>query len=101
MSKKSAVYRNLKRIEKAAKFKNARQKQLDIIHDSNSTPEEKINAQFKLQSFPKNSCPSRIRNRCKLTGRARGNYRKFGLCRNKVRELAGFGEIPGLVKSSW
>ena len=101
MSKKSSIYRNLKRVKMAEKFANARQKQKDIIHNPNATPEEKIEAQFKLQSFPKNSAQIRVRNRCKLTGRARGNYRKFGLCRNKLRELAGFGEIPGLKKSSW
>lgn len=101
MSKKSAVYRNLKRVKLAEKYANARQKQLDIIHNPNSSQEEIWNAELKLQTFPRNSAKARIRNRCKLTGRARGNYRKFGLCRNKVRELAGFGEIPGLVKSSW
>lgn len=101
MSKKSSVYRNLKRVKLAEKFANARQKQLDVIHDANSSSEEKFAAQLKLQTFPKNSAKIRVRNRCKLTGRARGNYRKFGLCRNKIRELAGFGEIPGLVKSSW
>ncbi|MDR1694816.1 MAG: 30S ribosomal protein S14 [Lactobacillaceae bacterium] len=101
MSKKSAVYRNLKRIKMAEKYANARQKQLDIIHNPSSTQEDIWAAELKMQSFPKNSAKARIRNRCKLTGRARGNYRKFGLCRNKLRELAGFGEIPGLVKSSW
>lgn len=101
MSKKSAVYRNLKRVNKVAKYKNARQKQLDIIHNPESTQEDVWNAQLKLQTFPRNSCPVRVRNRCKLTGRARGNYRKFGLCRNKLRELAGYGEVPGLKKSSW
>lgn len=101
MSKKSSIYRNLKRVKLAEKYANARQKQLDVIHNPNSTDEERWNAQIKLQSFPKNSAKTRVRNRCKLTGRARGNYRKFGLCRNKIRELAGYGEIPGLVKSSW
>ncbi len=63
--------------------------------------EERFAAQIKLSALPRNSAKTRVRNRCELTGRPRGNYRKFNLCRIKLRELGSFGQIPGLVKSSW
>ncbi|MBO6289505.1 MAG: 30S ribosomal protein S14 [Alphaproteobacteria bacterium] len=101
MSKTSSVYRNLKRVKMAAKYANRRQKQKEIAMDKNATPEERMQAQFALQKFPKNSAKCRIRNRCRITGRSRSYYRKFGLSRVELRDLASFGEIPGLVKSSW
>ena len=101
MSKTSSVYRNLKRVKMAAKYSNRRQKQKAIMMDKNATPEERMQAQFSLQKFPKNSARCRIRNRCRITGRSRSYYRKFGLSRVELRDLASFGEIPGLVKSSW
>jgi len=85
----------------AAKFANRRQKQKEIAMDKNATPEERMQAQFALQKFPRNSAKCRIRNRCRITGRSRSYYRKFGLSRVELRDLASFGEIPGLVKSSW
>jgi small subunit ribosomal protein S14 len=85
----------------AAKFANRRQKQKEIAMDKNATPEERLQAQFALQKFPRNSAKCRIRNRCRITGRSRSYYRKFGLSRVELRDLASFGEIPGLVKSSW
>ena len=101
MSKTSSVYRNLKRVKMAEKYANRRQKQKAIAMDKNAAPEERIQAQFALQKFPKNSAKCRIRNRCRITGRSRSYYRKFGLSRVELRDLASFGEIPGLVKSSW
>ena len=101
MSKTSSVYRNLKRVKMAEKYANRRQKQKAIMMDKNSSPEERMQAQFVLQKFPKNSAKCRVRNRCRITGRSRSYYRKFGLSRVELRDLASFGEIPGLVKSSW
>ena len=101
MSKTSSVYRNLKRVKMAAKYANGRQKQKEIAMNKDATPEERMQAQFALQKFPRNSAKCRIRNRCRITGRSRSYYRKFGLSRVELRDLASFGEIPGLVKSSW
>lgn len=72
-----------------------------IVMDKNVTMEERFDAQIKLSALPRNSAQNRYRNRCELTGRPRGNYRKFKLCRIKLRELGSFGQIPGLVKASW
>ena len=85
----------------AAKFANRRQKLKDIVMDKNASPEDRFQATLKLAELPRNSAKIRARNRCKLTGRSRGYYRKFGLSRVELRDMAGFGEIPGLVKSSW
>ena len=101
MSKTSSVYRNLKRVKMAEKYANRRQKQKAIAMDKSASPEERMQAQFALQKFPKNSARCRIRNRCKITGRSRSYYRKFGLGRVELRDLASFGKIPCLVKSSW
>ena len=101
MSKTSSVYRNLKRVKMAERFANRRQKQKAIAMDKTDTPEERMQAQFALQKLPRNSAKCRIRNRCKLTGRSRSYYRKFGLSRVELRDLCSFGEIPGVVKSSW
>ena len=95
MAKTSSIYRNLKRVKMAEKYANRRLKLKNIADDKNASPEERFNATLKL------AARVRIRNRCKITGRSRGVYRKFGLCRNELREMASFGEIPGLVKSSW
>lgn len=72
-----------------------------IINNAGLSEEERYEARLKLQALPRNSSPTRLRNRCQLTGRPRGVFRKFGLCRHKVRELAFNGEIPGVVKASW
>ncbi|MFY7781139.1 MAG: 30S ribosomal protein S14, partial [Tagaea sp.] len=69
--------------------------------DESLSAEERFEARLKLAQLPRNSAPNRVRLRCELTGRARGNYRKFKLCRIKLRELASVGQIPGMVKSSW
>ena len=101
MAKTSSIERNKKRERLAKKF-NARRNALKaIIHNPNSTDEEKFQAQLDLQKLPRNSAPARVHNRCELTGRPRGNYRKFKLSRIKLRELASEGQIPGMTKSSW
>ena len=71
------------------------------MNDPNSSYDEKNDARIKFQKMPRNASPSRLRNRCAITGRAHGYYRKFGLSRNKLREAAMRGDIPGLVKASW
>ena len=101
MAKTSAVYRNLKRAKMAEKFKVRRQKLKDIVMDKLISPEERFHATLKLAELPRNSATNRFRNRCKVTGRSRGYYRKFGLARIELRDMASFGQIPGLVKSSW
>ncbi len=101
MSKTSSVYRNLKRVKMSEKYANRRQKLKEVVMDKNASPEERFQATLKLAEMPRNSAKIRIRNRCKLTGRSRSYYRKFGLSRVELRDLASFGEIPGLVKSSW
>ena len=101
MAKTSSIERNKNRVALAKKYKARRDALKAIIHDPKSTDEEKFQAQLKLQTYPRNSSPVRIHNRCELTGRPRGSYRRFGLCRIKIRELANEGQIPGAKKSSW
>ena len=101
MSKTSSVYRNLKRVKMAEKYANRRLKLKKVVMNKDASPEERFQATLKLAEMPRNSAKIRIRNRCKLTGRSRSYYRKFGLSRVELRDLASFGEIPGLVKSSW
>ncbi|MBR5482534.1 MAG: 30S ribosomal protein S14 [Alphaproteobacteria bacterium] len=101
MAKTSSVYRNLKRIAKAEKFAAKRSKLVAEIKDKNTSPEERFKKVLKLAELPRSSSRVRIKNRCENTGRSRGVYRKFKLCRNELRRMASFGEIPGLVKSSW
>ena len=74
---------------------------LKVINDNSLSDAERYEARLKLQSLPRNANPTRLRNRCQLTGRPRGVFRKFGLCRNKIRELAFEGQIPGVIKASW
>jgi small subunit ribosomal protein S14 len=101
MAKISSVERNKKR-EKMAKQYAARRARLKAIANNREiSPEERFEATLKLAEVPRNSSKVRIRLRCEVTGRSRGNYRKFKLCRNKLRELASNGQIPGMVKSSW
>ena len=83
------------------KFKARRAQLLDILHDSRSSDEAKQEAREKLQKLPRDASPVRLRNRCALTGRPRGVFRKFGLARNKLRDLALRGEVPGVIKASW
>jgi small subunit ribosomal protein S14 len=101
MSKVSSVERNKKR-ERMTKGKAATRALLkEKLMDRTSSPEERFEAAIRMAELPRNSSKVRIRLRCELTGRSRGNYRKFRLCRIKLRELASLGQIPGMVKSSW
>jgi len=101
MAKKSSVNKNNHRRELAARFAAKRKRLKDLASDLNKPSEERFAARLKLAEMPRNSAPSRIRNRCELTGRARGYYRKLRVCRNMLRELASQGLIPGMTKSSW
>ena len=101
MAKLAVKLRNEKRRKTVEKFKAKRAQLLEIIHDSRASDEAKEQARAKLQQLPRDASPVRIRNRCALTGRPRGVYRKFGLARNKLRDLALKGEIPGVIKASW
>lgn len=101
MAKKSMIYRDIKRAKLVAKYQELRQKLKTTIKSVSSSEEDRFNAIIKLQSLPRDSSPSRMRNRCALTGRPHGVYRKFGLARTKLRERTMNGEVPGLSKSSW
>ena len=101
MPKTSAIERNKKRIKLAAKFAAKRAELKATLINPATTDDEFYSAQKKLQKLPRDSSPVRLRNRCALTGRPRGVFRKFGLARNKLRELALRGEVPGVIKASW
>ena len=101
MAKKSAINRNLKRIKMVKKFENKRKKLKEIIYNKKLPLEERFEAQQKLAKIPRNSARTRIRNRCEITGRPHGVYRKLKISRIALRELASQGKIPGMVKSSW
>jgi small subunit ribosomal protein S14 len=101
MAKTSMVERENKRIRTVKKYAEKRARLKEIIRSPESTEDEKWDAQVALQALPRNASPIRLRNRCGLTGRPHGYYRKFGLSRNKLREAAMRGDVPGLVKSSW
>lgn len=101
MAKKSMIQRELKREKLAAKYAKKRAELKAIIRSVNSTDDERRVAQAKLNAIPRDASPTRQRNRCSITGRPHGVYRKFGLGRNKLREGAMKGEIPGLTKASW
>lgn len=101
MAKVSMLEREKKRSKAVQKYAKKRAELKEIIRKPSSTDEERWAAQLELQKLPRNSSPCRLRNRCGLTGRPHGFYRKFGLGRNKLREAAMNGDVPGLVKSSW
>ena len=101
MAKRSMLEREKKRQKTVAKYAEKRKALKAIIADVNASDDEKWEAQVAFQKLPRNASPSRLMNRCGLTGRPHGYYRKFGLGRNKLREAAMRGDIPGLVKSSW
>jgi len=101
MAKKSMIQREIKRAKLVAKYAKKRAELKAIIRSINSTDEERRAAQAKLNAIPRDASPTRQRNRCSITGRPHGVYRKFGLGRNKLREGAMKGEIPGLTKASW
>jgi small subunit ribosomal protein S14 len=101
MAKKSMIARETKRARTVAKFANKRAELKAVIADLNASDEARWDAQVALQKLPRNASPVRQQRRCQVTGRPHGVYRKFGLCRNKLREAAMRGDVPGLVKSSW
>ena len=101
MAKQSMKNRELKRQQTVAKYAQKRAALKAIIANPESTPEARWEAQVALQKQPRDASASRLRNRCRLTGRPHGVYRKFGLARNKLREATMGGEVPGLHKASW
>jgi len=101
MAKKSMIAREVKRIKLVKKFEAKRNTLRETIKNPESTFEQKEIAQVQLQKLPRDSSRSRVRNRCNLTGRPHGYYRKFGLSRNKLREATMRGDVPGVVKASW
>lgn len=101
MAKLSLIQREEKREKLVAKFAAKRAELKAVIDNSKKSDEERYAARLELQQLPRNANPTRLRNRCELTGRPRGTFRKFGLARNKIRELAFKGDIPGVIKASW
>lgn len=101
MAKKSAIEKNKNRAELVARLAAKRARLKAISRDESQEPEERFSARLKLAEMPRNSSKTRLRNRCELTGRPRGFYRKFKLSRIALRELASHGQLPGVTKSSW
>lgn len=101
MAKTSMKMRDVKRAKLVAKFADKRASLKTVINSVTASDEEKWEAQVQLQKLPRDASPIRQQRRCRLTGRPHGVYRKFGLCRNQIREAAMRGDIPGLVKASW
>ncbi|WDD96064.1 30S ribosomal protein S14 [Burkholderia sp. FERM BP-3421] len=101
MAKLALIEREKKRARLVAKFAAKREALKATIDDQSKSEEERYEARLELQQLPRNANPTRQRNRCAITGRPRGTFRKFGLARNKIREIAFRGEIPGLTKASW
>lgn len=101
MAKTSMKERELKRVKMVKKYAAKRAELKAIIHNMEIPFEERMQAQVKLQKLPRDASPVRVQRRCRLTGRPHAVYRKFGLCRNKLRETAMRGEVPGLHKASW
>lgn len=101
MAKISSVEKNNRRRKMAEQQAPKRKRLKAIAKDKKKTPEERFAARLKLAEMPRNGSKVRVRNRCEITGRSRGNYRKLKMCRNQLRELASQGKIPGMVKSSW
>ena len=101
MSKKSSVEKNNRRKRLVKQYKGKRERLLGIANDKSKTMEERFEARLRLAEIPRNGNPTRIRNRCEMTGRPRAYYRKLGMSRIALRELGSKGLIPGLVKSSW
>jgi len=101
MAKRALINRDEKRREMVAKFATKRAELQAIINSTEQSDENRYEARLKLQALPRNSSPVRLRNRCKLTGRPRGVYRKFGLGRSKLRDFVMRGEVPGMTKASW
>ncbi len=101
MAKLAVINRQAKRVAMVKKYAEKRKALLSIIQDSKATDDARDQARAKLQAQPRDASPVRLRNRCAITGRPRGTFRKFGLARNKIREIAMRGEIPGMIKASW
>jgi len=101
MAKLSLINRDQKRRALVKKYARKREELVSIINNSKASDEVRYAARLKLQQLPRNANPTRLRNRCAITGRPRGFFRKFGLGRNKLREFAMRGEVPGIVKASW
>jgi small subunit ribosomal protein S14 len=101
MAKLSLINRDEKRRDLVKKYAKKREALLAIINNTKASEDDRFAARLKLQQLPRNANPTRLRNRCELTGRPRGVFRKFGLCRNKLRDVAMRGEVPGMVKASW
>lgn len=101
MAKLSSINKNNRRASMAKRDASKRAALKAVVMNKDLPIEERMEAQFKLSRLPRNGAQNRVRNRCELTGRARGTYRKFKLSRIKLRELGSFGRIPGLTKSSW
>ena len=101
MAKTSSIQKNLKRIKLAKKYESKRKKLKKIIMNKKNNLNERFEAALKLAKLPKNSAKNRIRNRCEITGRPHGYYRKLKMSRIALRELASMGKIPGMTKSSW
>lgn len=101
MAKIALINREDKRTKLVEKYSAKREALFAIINDASLTTEEHFEARLKLQSIPRNASPVRQRRRCALTGRPRGTFRKFGLGRTKIRDIAMRGEIPGVIKASW
>ena len=101
MAKTSVKQRELKREQLVAKYAKKYAELKAVSNDAKLSDEQRYAARLELQKLPRNANPSRLRNRCALTGRGRGTFKMFGLGRNKIRELAFKGDIPGVVKASW
>ncbi len=101
MAKTAVINRDLKRRDTVKKFAAKRAALMAIVNNQKLSSEERYEARLKLQKLPRNASPVRLRNRCALTGRPRGVFRKFGLARGKLRDIAMRGEIPGVIKASW
>lgn len=101
MAKVSLIEREQKRRDTVKKYAAKRAELISVIKDAKASAEDKRAAQLKLQALPRNASPSRLRNRCAMTGRPRGVFSKFGLARGKLRELVMRGEVPGMTKASW
>ena len=101
MAKMALINREQKRRAAVKKFAAKRAELMEIINNQKLSPEERYEARLRLQKLPRNASPVRLRNRCALTGRPRGVFRKFGLARGKLRDIAMRGEIPGVIKASW
>ena len=101
MAKLAVINRQAKRVAMVKKYAGKRKALLSIIQDPKATDEARDEARAKIQAMPRDASPVRLRNRCAITGRPRGTFRKFGLGRNKIREFAMRGEIPGMIKASW